>query len=83
MQEQSGWRGALVDFSKIHAISKLQAGNLLGMELHFQIRLQNGDVERFTFSRTRAFRADAVQFQVTVMRFYEFIYDRVHGMSLF
>jgi hypothetical protein len=75
--------GLLVHFGKVHAVSKLQSGNLLGVELHFQVSLQYGDVQGFTFSGTGALGPDPVQFHIAVMRFYEFIYDRVHGVPFF
>jgi hypothetical protein len=75
---RQGLANQLVDFRKIHAISKLQSRNLAGMELHFQIGLQNGNVDGFPLSRVRALRADLVQFQVAVMRLYKFVNDRIH-----
>ena len=72
--------GLLVDFGKIHAVSELQSGNLFGVELHFQVSLQDGDVQGFTFSGTGALGPDPVQFHVAVMCFYKFIYYRVHGV---
>jgi hypothetical protein len=73
-------RDELVDFSKIHPIGKLKSGNLPGMELHFKIRLQNGNVDGFTLSGVRALGADAIELHIPVMRFYEFIYDRIHDV---
>jgi hypothetical protein len=72
----------LVDFGKIHAIGKLQSGNLFGVELHFQVSLQDGNVQRFTFRGTGALGPNPVQFHIAVMRFYKFIYDRVHGVDI-
>lgn len=73
----------LVDFGKVHAVGKLQSGNLLGVELHFQVSLQYGNVQGFAFSGTGALRPDPVQFHIAVMRFYKLIYDRVHGVPFF
>jgi hypothetical protein len=67
-----------VDFGKIHAVGKLQPGDLPRVELHFQISLQDGDVEGFALRRTRALGTDPVEFHVAVMSFYKFIYDRIH-----
>jgi hypothetical protein len=73
-------RSELVHFSKIHSVGKLKSGNLPGMELHFQIRLQDGNVDGFTLSGVRALSADAVELHIPVMRFYEFVYDRIHDV---
>jgi hypothetical protein len=69
---------ALVDFGEIHAVSELKAGNLAGMKLHFQVCLQDGNVNGLTLCRVRALGTDLVQFHVAVMRLYEFVYDGVH-----
>ena len=67
-----------VHFGKIHAVGELQPGNLPRVELHFQVRLEDGNVEGFALRGARALSADPVEFHVAVMSFYEFVYDRVH-----
>jgi hypothetical protein len=72
------WADELVDFRKVHAISKLHPTDLAGMKLDFQICRQDGNVNGFPLCRVGAFCADLVQFQVAVMRLYKFVNDRVH-----
>lgn len=49
------------------------------MELNFEVGREDGDVNRFAFSRRQALRANLVQLHVAVVSGNEFGDDRVHG----
>jgi hypothetical protein len=74
--------GGLVHFGKIHAISVLQTGDLLGVELHFQIGRHDRNMDRLALRGVGAFGANAVKFQIPVMGLHEFIDDCVHGIFI-
>jgi len=80
----SGWSfsSLLVDFGKIHAVGKLQAGNLPGVVLHLQICRHQRNVNRLALRGAGAFGANAVKFQIPVMGLHEFIYDSVHSLTI-
>jgi len=50
----------LVHFGKIHAVGKLQAGDLPGVVLNFQICRHQRNVNRLALSRAAAFGTNAV-----------------------
>lgn len=72
----------LINFGEIHAIGKLQPRDLPRVKLNFQVGAQDGDVNGFALRRALALGADAVEFQVTIMRFHEFVYDRIHSFYI-
>ncbi len=72
----------LVYFGKIHAVSKLQAGDLLCVVLDFQICRHQSNVNRLALRGAGAFGANAVKFQIPVMCLHEFIYDSVHNFTI-
>src|SRR5262245_45638868 len=72
----------LVDFGEVHAISELQAGNLARPMLHFQIGLEQFDVDHLALHGGYAFGAHAVQGEIAVMGFDELAYDRIHDSAI-
>jgi hypothetical protein len=72
----------LIYFGKIHAVSKLQARNLPGMVLHFQIRRHDRNMYRLALRGAGAFGTNAVKFQIPVMGEHEFVYDSIHSLTI-
>ena len=73
-----------VDIGEIHAIHILQAGDLAGVMLDFEIGLHDGNVNDFPLFGVLAFHPDAIKFKVAVMSFHEFLDDSlIHGDRLF
>jgi len=70
-----------VGFGEIHAIGKLQTGNLAGVVLHFQVGLQNLDIDDLALCRAVALRPDIFQGEVAIMGFDEFTDTGVHGSA--
>lgn len=63
-----GWLD-LVGFGEVHAVGKLQSGDLVGPVLHFQVGFHDGNVHGFALGGILAFHADSIKFKVTVMSF--------------
>ena len=74
--------GLLVHFGKIHAVGKLQAGNLPGVVLDLQICRHQRNVNRLALRGAGAFGTNAVKFQIPVVGLHEFIYDSVHSFTI-
>jgi hypothetical protein len=74
----AGKPALLVYFGKIHAVSVLQSGDLPRVELHFQVRRHNGNVDRLALRRVGAFGANTIKFNIPVMCLHEFVDDVVH-----
>ena len=72
----------LVHFGKIHAVSKLQAGDLPRVVLDLKICRHQRNVNRLALRGAGAFGANAVKFQIPVMCLHEFIYDSVHSFTI-
>jgi hypothetical protein len=77
--EVSAGKSFLIGFGKVHTVSELQAGNLPGVKLYFQVSRQNGDVNRLAFRWGCALSTYPVQFHIPVVGLNEFVDDRVHG----
>ena len=74
--------GCLVDFSEIHTFRELQPGDLSCPKLNFQIRLQNGNVNRLALVGRLAFSAKAIELQIAVVGFHKFVDNRDHGVII-
>jgi hypothetical protein len=73
---------ALVHFGKVHAVGKLQAGDLPGVVLDLKICRHQRNVNRLALSGAAAFGTNAIKFQIPVMGHHEFIYDSVHSFTI-
>lgn len=72
----------LVYLGEVHAVGELQPGDLPRVELHFQIRRHERNVNRLALCRAGAFGANAVKFHITIMGLHEFINDSVHSFII-
>jgi hypothetical protein len=81
--EVASWRlltqCVLVEFAEVHAFGKLQACDLAGVVLNFQVGLKESDVDLFPFHGIGALGAGAVEGKVTVVRFHKFPDHVDHG----
>ena len=73
---------SLVYFGEVHAVGELQPGDLPRVELHFQIRRHERNVNRLALCRAGAFGANAVKFHITIMGLHEFINHSVHSFII-
>ena len=70
----------LVDVREVHSVSVLQAGNVSRVVLHLKIGAKDGHVNGFTLGGVLAFDADAIQFQISIVRLNESLnHCRTHG----
>jgi len=72
----------LVYFSKIHAVSVLEPGDLARVELHFQVSRENRNVDGLTLRGAGAFGAKAVKFHIPVVGLHKLVDDRIHNFSI-
>ena len=68
---------------EIHAIGVLDAGDLIGVMLDFQVGLEDLDVHQFAFFGIAALGAAALESQVAVMCFHEPLHQPGHKRILF
>jgi len=68
-----------VRFAEIHAVGKLQAGNLPRVVLDFKVGFEQFDIDLFPLYGTAALSTDAVEREITVVRFHKFPDHVVHG----
>jgi len=57
----------LVNVGKIHAVGKLQSGNLPRMVLDFEVCLHDSDVNDLALFGVFAFYPDAIQLQIAII----------------
>jgi len=72
----------LIYFGEVHAVRVLQPGDLPRMELHFQIRRHDRNVDGLALRRVGALGANAVKFNVPVMGLHEFVDDVIHSFFI-
>lgn len=70
----------LIHICEVHAVSVLQAGNVSRVVLHLKIGAKDGHMNGFTLGGVLAFDADAIQFQISIVRLDESLnHCRTHG----
>jgi hypothetical protein len=67
----------------IHAIGILDAGDLVGEMLDFEICLQNLDMQQLAFFGVTAVGASTVEGEIPIMRLYESLHQSIHEQILF
>jgi hypothetical protein len=72
----------LVAFGEIHAVSELQSGYLAGAVVHFQVGLEQFDVDHLALHGALTLSADAVQGQIAIMGFDELTHDGIHDARI-
>jgi hypothetical protein len=72
-------RARLIELAEIHAVGKLQAGDLTGVVLYFEVSLKECDMDLLPLHGIVALGTSAVEGEVTVVRFHKFPDHVVHG----